>query len=373
MKIGILRENKEESRVALTPSTVAKLARNGHQLWVERNAGAAAFCTDAEYQEAGATPSSVNQIFAQAEVLVKIHPPSKKEIGQLNQNQLLICHLGVAEKPQIAEQIAARGAQALALEYIPRISRAQSMDILSSQANIAGYRAVLEAVYYLPRAVPMMMTAAGSVRAAKVLVMGAGVAGLQAIATAKRLGAMVSATDVRPATKEQVESLAAKFVAVEDEEFLQAQTSGGYAKAMSADYQQKQAQLIAETIKTQDMVITTAAIPGKKAPQLINRQMVESMRAGSVIADLAAASGGNCSLTRVGKIIHHQNVTIIGHKEWAGLTPQTTSELFSNNISSLLNLLDDDSRLKLNLEDEIIDKSLVVYQGAVRIQQAATK
>ena len=358
MKILVLKEADGETRVALTPQVAAKLVKAGHQISLEAGAGELASFSDSEYQQSGASIAQGASDGKAAEVLLAINPPSLKRLKAFGPGKTLLCKLNSWEREDYCQQLSKLDYKLIALEQIPRISRAQSMDILSSQANIAGYRAVVEAFARLPRAVPMMTTAAGTIRPAKAFIMGVGVAGLQAIATAKRMGAIVSATDVRPATKEQVESLAAKFVAVEDDEFRQAQTASGYAKPMSAEYQAKQAELIAKTIASQDVVITTALIPGRQAPTLVSQAMVESMKPGSVICDLAAEAGGNCQLTQAGKVVQHQGVNIIGYANWAGLVPQSTSELFANNLFNFLQLINQDGALHLNLEDEIVAKSL---------------
>ena len=285
----------DETRVAATPETVKKFKGLGLDVHVEAGAGAKARISDDEYAAAGATlVAGAGGVLNGADVVLKVRGPSDAEIGQIKRGAILIGLLSPATERETIAKMAAAGIDAFAMEFLPRISRAQSMDVLSSQANLAGYKAVINAAAQFGRAMPMMMTAAGTIAPARVLVMGAGVAGLQAIATARRLGAIVSATDVRPATKEQVESLGATFVAVMDDEFKQAQTSAGYAKEMSKEYQAKQAALIAETIRKQDIVITTALIPGRKAPVLVTEDMVKTMRPGSVIVDLAAEQGGNC-------------------------------------------------------------------------------
>ena len=364
MKIVFLKERLPEPRVALTPAVVAKLVKAGHEVGMEQGAGILANFDDAAYKEAGAAVvESVSDCVQEADVMVAIRPPELFRLSLLGPGKTVICKLDAWNSEDYCKKLREKNLNVIALEQVPRISRAQSMDVLSSQANIAGYRAVLEAFAQLPRAVPMMTTAAGSIKAARVLIMGVGVAGLQAIATAKRMGALVSATDVRPDTKEQVESLAAKFVAVEDEEFQRAQTAGGYAKQMSEQYQRKQAELIARTVKSQDVIITTALIPGKAAPQLLTREMVESMPTGAVICDLAAETGGNCELTKIDKVIEHRGVRIIGHSNWPGLVPQSTSELFANNLFNFLQLLNKDGQLHLNLDDEIISSSLYTQAG----------
>jgi NAD(P) transhydrogenase subunit alpha len=289
------------------------------------------------------------------------------ELSALSSGQCLICSMNALNEPEFVGAMMKAGIAGFALELVPRITRAQSMDILSSQANLAGYRAVLDGVAAFGRAFPMMMTAAGTIPPARVLVMGAGVAGLQAIATARRLGAVVSATDVRPAAKEQVESLGGTFVAVEDEEFKQAETAGGYAKEMSDAYKAKQAALTAETIKKQDMVITTALIPGRPAPKLISEEMVKAMKPGAVIVDLAVEAGGNCDLSEFGKVVVKHGVTLVGHANLPGRLAESASNLFARNVLSFLGLLVDEETkgLKIDTEDEIVAGTLVTRDGKV--------
>jgi len=294
-------------------------------------------------------------------LVFKVRPPSEDEISKLSKGATVISLMEPYSNNNVAKKLEAAGVNGFGLELVPRITRAQSMDVLSSQANLAGYRAVLEASAVFTRAFPMMMTAAGTVPPAKVLVMGAGVAGLQAIATAKRLGAVVSATDVRPAVKEQVESLGGKFVAVEDEEFKAAETSGGYAKEMSDAYKAKQAQLIADTIKTQDIIITTALIPGRAAPVLVTEDMVKTMKPGSVIVDLAVEQGGNCPISEAGKVVVKHGVTLVGHTNMAGRLAEVASMLYAKNLLNFLsNLWDAEGKmLKMDSDDEIITSSLI--------------
>lgn len=369
VKIAVVKETTpQERRVAASPETVKKLCAQGFTLCVETGAGLSSAYTDAAFAAAGAT---ITQDFAQtvdgAELVLKVQAPSKAEIALLPKGGLLIGLLAPYAHKTLATDLAAAGIDSLSMEFIPRISRAQSMDALSSQSNLAGYKAVLDAAEHYPHAFPMMMTAAGTIPPAKVFVMGAGVAGLQAIATARRLGAVVSATDVRPAAKEQVQSLSASFIAVEDEEFKQAETSGGYAKEMSADYKAKQAALVEAHIAKQDIVITTALIPGRPAPKLITADMVASMKAGSVIVDLAVETGGNCALAQAGKVIDHNGVKIVGHINVPSRIPADASALYAKNILALLGLLldKDTQSLKINEDDEIIKAALLTRAGAV--------
>ena len=293
--------------------------------------------------------------------------PSSEEVKALKPGAIVAAMLSPFDDRPGLDALAGTGASLMAMEFMPRISRAQSMDVLSSQANLAGYKAVVDAAAHFGQAMPMMMTAAGTVPAARAFIMGVGVAGLQAIATAQRLGAIVTATDVRPATKEQVASLGAKFIAVEDEEFKQAQTAAGYAKPMSAEYQKKQAELVANHIKTQDIVITTALIPGRPAPKLITAAMIESMKPGAVIVDLAAERGGNTELTQPGKTIDHKGVTIMGPLNLAGDVPVNASSLYAKNLLAFLETMIDKKEkvLKVNWDDEIVKGTLVAKDGKI--------
>src|SRR6266508_3291507 len=312
MRISVAREaDAAEDRVAATPETVKKMKGLGADVAVEPDAGTKSGIPDAEFTAAGATVT--NGALKDADVVLKVRRPAASELAGYKRGALVIAIMDPYGQDAALKAMADAGIAAFAMELMPRITRAQVMDVLSSQANLAGYRAVIEAAEAFGRAFPMMMTAAGTVPAAKVFVMGVGVAGLQAIATARRLGAVVTATDVRPAVKEQVESLGAKFLAVEDEEFKNAQTAGGYAKEMSKEYQAKQAALVAEHIKKQDIVITTALIPGRPAPRLITADMVKSMRPGSVIVDLAVERGGNVALAKPGEVATVKGVKIVGH------------------------------------------------------------
>jgi NAD(P) transhydrogenase subunit alpha len=331
-----------ETRVAATPDTVKKLKGLGLDVTVETGAGAGAHFSDEDYAAAGATIApDAAAAFKSADIVLKVRGPSADEMGLLKPGTILVALLAPATEKDAIASLAQVGVTAFAMEFLPRISRAQAMDVLSSQANLAGYKAAIDAAAQFGRAMPMMMTAAGTIAPARVLVMGAGVAGLQAIATAKRLGAIVSATDVRPATKEQVESLGATFVAVMDEEFKQAQTAAGYAKEMSKEYQVKQAALIAETIKKQDIVITTALIPGRRAPVLVTEEMVRSMRPGSVIVDLAAEQGGNCPLTKPDQVVEAHGVTLMGYTNLPGHLAVDASSLYARNLFNFVSLFVD--------------------------------
>jgi len=337
-----------------------KLIAMGFEVAVEKGAGDRALIPDSMFEGAGASMVTNTKALG-ADLVFKVRPPSEDEISKLSKGATVISLMEPYSNNNVAKKLEAAGVNGFGLELVPRITRAQSMDVLSSQANLAGYRAVLEASAVFTRAFPMMMTAAGTVPPAKVLVMGAGVAGLQAIATAKRLGAVVSATDVRPAVKEQVESLGGKFVAVEDEEFKAAETSGGYAKEMSDAYKAKQAQLIADTIKTQDIIITTALIPGRAAPVLVTEDMVKTMKPGSVIVDLAVEQGGNCPISEAGKVVVKHGVTLVGHTNMAGRLAEVASMLYAKNLLNFLsNLWDAEGKmLKMDSDDEIITSSLI--------------
>jgi len=368
VKIAITRETHPgETRVAAIPESVKKLIALGAEVTVETGAGTGAAVNDADYAAAGATiaPTAAAAV-ASAQVVFKVREPGEAEIAAMAPGTLFAGLINPYQSKPLLDALAARGVTAVAMEFIPRITRAQSMDALSSQANLAGYRAVIEGAEAYGRALPMMMTAAGTVAAAKVFVMGVGVAGLQAIATARRLGAVVTATDVRPATKEQVESLGAKFLAVEDEEFRNAQTAGGYAKEMSAEYQAKQAALTAEHIKKQDIVITTALIPGRAAPRLVTAEHVASMRSGSVLVDLAVEQGGNVAGSKSGEVVEIGGVKIVGYPNLAGRIAADASALYARNLVNFTALLiDKDKALAPDFEDEILKAAVVTRDGAL--------
>ena len=367
MLIGIAAEtDPRETRVAASAETVKKFVALGAEVAVETGAGLKAGLTDAEYQAAGARLTSAAEALG-ADILLKVRRPSPAEIPALKSGALVIATMDPYGHLDAIEALSKAGVSAFAMELMPRITRAQVMDVLSSQANLAGYRAVIDAAGEYGRGLPMMMTPAGTVPAAKAFIMGVGVAGLQAIATARRLGAIVTATDVRPATKEQVESLGAKFVAVEDEEFKQAETSGGYAKEMSDGYKAKQAALVAAHIAKQDIVITTALIPGRPAPRLISADMVKSMRAGSVIVDMAVERGGNCELSRVDDLVITENgVKIIGFSNVTRLAA-TASALYARNLYAFVETLIDKSTkaLAVNWDDELVKATCLTRGGAV--------
>jgi NAD(P) transhydrogenase subunit alpha len=366
MRIAIAAEaDPAEPRVAGTPETVKKLKALGAEVTVARGAGLASGILDADYEAAGA--SIGDNVTKDADVVLKVRRPGPSELAAYKKGALVIAIMDPYGNEAALKQMADAGIIAFAMELMPRITRAQSMDVLSSQANLAGYRAVIDAAGEYGRALPMMMTAAGTVPAAKVFIMGVGVAGLQAIATARRLGAIVTATDVRPATKEQVESLGAKFLAVEDEEFKNAQTAGGYAKEMSKEYQAKQAALVAEHIKKQDIVITTALIPGRPAPKLISAAMVASMRRGSVIIDLAVERGGNVEGVKPGEVTQVGPVKIVGHLNVAGRLPASASALYAKNLLTFLDTMIDkkEKKLAVNWDDEIVKGTLLTRDGAI--------
>lgn len=366
MRIGVARELEPgETRVAATPETVKKMKALGADVAVEPGAGANAGIPDAEFTTAGAAVAS--GAVKDADVVLKVRRPAPSELSGYKRGALVIAMMDPYGQDAAVQDMANAGIAAFAMELLPRITRAQTMDVLSSQANLAGYRAVIDAAAEYGRVLPMMMTAAGTVPAARVFVMGAGVAGLQAIATARRLGAIVTGTDVRPAAKEQVESLGAKFIAVEDEEFKQAETAAGYAKEMSKEYQAKQAALVAEHLKKQDIVITTALIPGRPAPRLISREMVLSMRPGSVIVDLAVERGGNCELARPGDVVIVNDVKIVGHLNVPGRVAASASSLYARNLFAFLEVLLDKKQktLAVNWDDEIIKATALTRDGAV--------
>ena len=368
MKIAVPAEaDKVETRVAATPETVKKFIGLGAEVAVEAGAGAGARVTDAEFATAGAHVGDKAATLAEAEIVLKVRRPAEAELGQYKPGALVVGIMDPYGNEAALKAIAEAKLAAFAMELLPRITRAQVMDVLSSQANLAGYQAVIDAAAPYGRALPMMMTAAGTVPAARVFVMGAGVAGLQAIATARRLGAVVSATDVRPAAKEQVESLGAKFVAVKDEEFKQAETAAGYAKPMSAEYQQKQAALVAEHIKKQDIVITTALIPGRPAPRLLSKEMVASMRPGSVIVDLAVERGGNVEGARPDEVVESDAVKIIGYLNVPGRIAASASALYARNLYAFVETLIDKANRKIAVDwnDELVKATNLTRDGAI--------
>ena len=367
MLIGVPAEtDPAETRVAASPETVRKFVALGAEVAVEGGAGDKAGMIDAEYKAAGARLVQAPEALG-ADLILKVRRPTEHELALMKSGALVVAAMDPYGHQDAIEAMAKAGVSAFAMELMPRITRAQAMDVLSSQANLAGYRAVIDATAEYGRALPMMMTPAGTVPAARLFVMGVGVAGLQAIATGRRLGAVVTATDVRPATKEQVESLGAKFVAVEDEEFKQAETAGGYAKEMSDAYKAKQAALVASHIAKQDIVVTTALIPGRPAPRLISADMVRSMRPGSVIVDIAVERGGNCELSKPGEMILTENgVKIVGYSSVTRLAA-TASSLYARNLYAFAETLIDKTKktLAVNWDDELVKATCLTRDGAI--------
>jgi len=367
MKVAVPAEIESEPRVAATPDTVKKLKAYADVV-VQSGAGLRSGILDGDYEAAGATiAQSAADTFHDADVVLKVRRPSEQELSLCEPGALILAIMDPYGADDALAAMARANVVGFAMELMPRITRAQVMDVLSSQANLAGYRAVIDGASEFGRAFPMMMTAAGTVPAARVFIMGVGVAGLQAIATARRLGAVVTATDVRPATKEQVESLGAKFLAVEDEEFKNAQTAGGYAKEMSKEYQAKQAALVADHIKKQDLVITTALIPGRPAPRLVSAEMVKSMKRGSVIVDLAVERGGNVEGVKAGEVTHIDGVAIVGYTNVAGRLAASASSLYAKNLIAFLDILVDkkEKKLAVNWDDEIVKATALTKDGAV--------
>jgi len=370
IRVGVTREVVPgERRVALVPETVARLCKQGHEVLVEAASGAASFFPDAAYAEAGArVVADRAALCREAEVLVKVQPPTPAEVADYRRGQVLIGYLQAHRNDETIRALRDQGVTSFAMELVPRITRAQSMDALSSQGTVAGYKGVLLAAELCPLFFPMLTTAAGTIRPAKVLVLGAGVAGLQAIATARRLGAVVEAYDVRRAAREQVESLGAKFLQVE----LDAESAGGYARELTAEEKEREQVLLRRSIGQADVVITTAQIPGRPAPQLIAAATVETMKPGAVILDLAAESGGNCALTRPGEKIEHRGVTVYGPLNVPSMLPVHASAMYAKNILNLLGLLQGEDRgLYLNWEDEILAASVVTHDNLIR--HAATR
>ena len=368
MKIAVPAEH-DEPRVAATPETVKRYVGLGATVSVERGAGVLSLIPDAEYAAVGATiaPDATTTV-VDADVILKVRRPTAAELRTYKPGALVIATMDPYGHEADVKAMAEANVAAFAMELMPRITRAQSMDVLSSQANLAGYQAVIDAAEQYGRALPMMMTAAGTVPAARIFVMGAGVAGLQAIATARRLGAVVTATDVRPAAKEQVESLGAKFIAVEDDEFKQAETAAGYAKPMSAEYQAKQAALVSDHIKKQDIVITTALIPGRPAPRLVTAAMVASMKPGSVLVDLAVERGGNVEGAKAGEIAEVGNgVKAVGYANVAGLIPASASALYARNLYAFVETLIDKNtkQLAVKWDDDLVKATDLTRDGKV--------
>jgi NAD(P) transhydrogenase subunit alpha len=376
MKIAVPRETAQgETRVALTPQMAGQLIGDGVEVIVEKGAGEGSFISDEEFREAGATivPDAA-ALYGQADMLLRVGRPTDEEVGMLRKGAILIGTLGTLSNPKLAEKLAKAGVTAISMDAIPRITRAQSMDTLSSQSTVGGYKAVLIAAERLPKFFPLLTTAAGTVRPARVLVFGAGVAGLMAIGTARRLGAVVEATDVRPVVKEQVQSLGGTFLEVEmtEEEKAQAETAGGYAQEMSEDYKRRQAELIASRVGQADAIITTALIPGRPAPRLITEEMVKSMRAGSVIIDMAAEAGGNCELTEAGKEVVKHGVLIIGLTNLPATMPASATQMYAKNLQTLVKHLVKDGKVELSFDDEITRGATITHNGKV-IHEATAK
>lgn len=370
MIIATTREDEAtETRVAITPETAKKLVGLGAEVRIESGAGKTSGITDEDYKSAGASiAASAAEALSGADVVLKLRRPSASELPLMKKGALVIAVMDPYGRDEELKTMAGAGISAFAMELMPRVTRAQVMDVLSSQANLAGYRAVIDAAAEYGRALPMMMTAAGTVPAARIFIMGAGVAGLQAVATARRLGGVVTATDVRPAVKEQVESLGAKFIAVEDEEFKQAETAGGYAKEMSAAYRAKQAELVASHIAKQDIVVTTALIPGRPAPKLVTAAMVASMKPGSVIIDLAVERGGNVEGAKLGETVTTANgVRIVGHANVPGRLAASSSALYAKNLYAFVETMIDKASksLAVKWDDELVKATLLTKDGAV--------
>lgn len=362
MKIGVLKEIND-ARVAIIPDFVKQLVKENEVL-IESDAGRLAFFYDEDYQKAGAKVVPRQELLTTADLIISIHPVGKEELGLMQKNCTYISSFQPFADAEITNTLASFGISALSLDMIPRITIAQAMDILSSMASIAGYKAVLKAAEYLPRYFPMLTTAAGSIPPSKVLILGAGVAGLQAIATAKRLGAVVEAFDTRLAAREEVQSLGAKFVEVEGAKDDKA--AGGYAVEQSQEYKDKQKALIHDKISKADVVISTAQLRGKKAPLLITREMLDAMKPGSVVVDLAASSGGNCEMTKNNEVVVYNNVTIIGNSELASEMPMHASQLYSKNIQNFMNVFLKEGVINLDFENAIIKSSAIVYNGEVK-------
>lgn len=363
MIVGLLKEPAHETRVSLLAETVAALTKKGVTVWVETGAGERAFCCNAEYEAAGAQLKNRHEVLASADIILTIHPPDQSEITSLGSKIMVGVYQPLYHKDQMKEW-ASRGVTSFSLDMLPRTTRAQAMDILSSQANIAGYKAVLTAANIYGRYFPMFMTAAGSIKPAKVLILGAGVAGLQAIATARRLGAIVEVFDTRPAVKEEVISLGAKFIQVEGA--ADASSAGGYAVEQTEGYRQKQQEKIAEHIAKADIVITTAQIPGKKAPILITEEMIKAMRLGSVIIDIAAATGGNTPFTRNNETVIHHGVSIVGNSSLSSTMPSDASKVYGKNVLNFLQLLTDkEGKLNLNWEDDLVKGCCITHNGEI--------
>lgn len=364
MKIGILKETqKGENRVSLSPNITKQLIGKGFQVIIQESAGTNSSHKDSEFVNAGASVEKRGVVFKEADILIKINPFDEEDLKLVDKGQILISQLYPKSNPELIKAIAAKGATAFSMDAMPRISRAQDMDVLSSQNNLAGYKAVILGAYEMTKIFPLMMTAAGTITPSKVLIYGVGVAGLQAIATAKRLGAVVEATDIRSETKEQAESLGAKFISVDNEG---EQSEGGYAKEASEDYVRRQKEAVNKSLFQADLVITTANIPGRKAPTLITKDQVEQMKNGAVIIDLAAAQGGNCELSKLNEKVIVNGVKVIGTTIAPESVSTNASELYAKNIYNFIVHLTEDAQFKWDLEEEITDETLIVKDGTIR-------
>jgi NAD(P) transhydrogenase subunit alpha len=363
MKIVVTKEIKDgEKRVALTPDGVKSLVKAGFECHIESGAGLTSFIHDEQYTKVGATISSnKDELLANGDIFVKVNPPAAEEINKMKSESALISFLYASTNAEIVKNLMARNISAFSMDAVPRTTKAQRMDALSSQASLGGYKAVMMGANALGKIFPLMMTAAGTITPSKVLIFGAGVAGLQALATAKRLGAVVEVTDIRPGTKEEVESLGGRFLQVEGDDSVKVE--GGYVKEVSEEYLKKQKEMINKHVSDADLIITTAAVLGKKSPILISKEMVDTMKKGSVIVDLAAESGGNCALTQLGKTIQYQGVTIIGEGNLPGLLPQNASEMYSRNVTALLNHLCGKEGFKWEMDEEITKGCLITHKG----------
>ena len=366
MVIGVLKENLQyENRVAVTANIVKSLISSGHKVTIEKGAGEQSFVSDNEFIQAGATISENKDDIFNADIIFKVNPPNLDELNSINEGATLVTFFQIKDQKEHLKTYIDKKITLLSMSHIPRTTLAQNMDALSSQSNIAGYKAVLIGSSYIPKYMPLLMTAAGTIQPSKVLILGAGVAGLSAIATAKRLGAQVFAFDVRPVVKEQVESLGAKFVEVKTEDADEGVGEGGYAKETSEEYKQKQSQLIKETIAKMDLVITTALIPERPAPILISKEMVESMKSGSAVMDLAAPNGGNCELTKQNEVITHNGVKIDGMTNLPATMPNHASSLYAKNLFNLFSYIYKEDTTELDMEDEIVNGSMLFNKGIV--------
>ncbi len=364
MIIGVIKESLTEKRVALLPEGVAQLIKLKAEIIVESGAGTTAFSSDADYQKAGASIANRAEVISKADLIVKVAAPEESEVSAFKSGQLIIGGLNPLANKELVNKLATQGVSAFSLDFIPRTTRGQAMDILSSMATVSGYKAVLDAALHLPRFFPMFMSAAGTIKPAKVLILGAGVAGLQAVASSRKLGAIVEVFDVRAAVKEEVKSLGGKFIEVEgarDEK-----TAGGYAVEQTEEFKEKQRQLIHNHAKDADVVICTAQIPGKKAPILLQKHTVEAMRAGSIVIDLAASTGGNCELTQNDKTIVVNQVSIVGKSDYPSIMPTDASKMFGNNLINFLKLLiDKDGNLTIDFNDELVKGTCITHQGQI--------